>query len=422
MNSGILYTLGFLLASSELIAGTVEYTSARPEDLRLEVAESIQPLPFQTVRLRAMLRNTSGEDLGPVCPIEEASVLTLTGGPGRRPYPRLQPRLYVRDIVGDAIVGLNVSRKAFTVPINLADKESIQTSKTLALVSNEDEQYMRFPPDHSLFVDGGEYTVTISYGRHDEPKRTARITIHVREPRGDDAKICEQLSADEKLAVVMASPVHMPDEDQLPLLIELVERFPNSSYADYARFAIARWHMMGVGWVMENREGGRKDVLKALRDVRQFRYLPREKQFEGIVRNFSFYHVHGRDKLLTAIVNRILDAGDHDLPARRKAILELVDFYTVSPEERAAAVAEMELITNPDFPYRPNVLIAMRAALGDTDPQRTAEIEEELNERFPDAIEWLEVMAGTMTDAEWTAFRKRVPAEAGPAVRQPAAE
>lgn len=159
---------------------------------------------------------------------------------------------------------------------------------------------------------------------------------------------------------------------------------------------------------MLERPGGRTAALEILRELRKSRDDERKWRSQDMISTYSRYS-HGRDKLLAAIVNRILDAED-DLPARRRAILDLVDFYTVSPEERAAAVAEMEQITDPDFPYRPNVLIAMRAALGDTDPARTARIEAELNERFPDAIEWLEVMAGTLSDDQWREFRKRVPA------------
>jgi len=421
MNCGLLPSVAILVSfAGSLGERGIEYGSFTRDDLDLEVTGTIALLPYQAARCQGRLRNVSGRALGPIHPLEDSTGWAAILGPGERPFAQLRARMYIRDLAGEDTSGLRVSWKARSVPIVLADNESVWASKVLALVTNNLEP-INDRRDRPLFVEVGEYTLQIPYPYFQRPVFQSSITVEVRQPRGDDATICKQLRADEKLAVVMASPVHVPDEDQLPLLVELVERYPKSSYADYARFAVARYHMLGVGWVMEHRSGGRRAALEVIHKLRWSRSAPRERRFKNLMSTYG-QRAPGRDKLLAAIVNRILDAGDHDLPARRKAILELADFDVVSTEERAAAIAEMEQITNPDFPYRPNVLIAMRAALGDTDPQRTAEIEEELNERFPDAVEWLEVLASTMTDAEWTAFRKRVPAEAAPGEPRPAAE
>jgi hypothetical protein len=102
-------------------------------------------------------------------------------------------------------------------------------------------------------------------------------------------------------------------------VIVAVEQFPTSSYSDYARFALARAHVKGIGAALKPSVG-------------------------------------------TLIVR-----DDH----------------------RASAAALLDDVRSEDFAFRPNVLV-LRLKLLDPEAngKRIKSIEDELNRRFPDALEW----------------------------------
>lgn len=208
LHSEFLCFSAILVGSSGLGECAIEYAPVGPENVRLEVRDGAPLLPFQAIRLRGALQNISGDAFGPVQSIEGSSVWSPVSGPSDRPYSQLRTGVYVGDPERVLVVGLAMNRKARTVPILLAETEALRTSQPLAIVSNDEERYMQHPPMHPLFIDVGEYTIRISYGAYDDPILQSSVIVEVREPQGNDAKICAQLGADEKLAVVVASPVH----------------------------------------------------------------------------------------------------------------------------------------------------------------------------------------------------------------------
>lgn len=65
--------------------------------------------------------------------------------------------------------------------------------------------------------------------------------IVVRRPVGDEIRILKILQENLGLVAAVLSPCNIPKEETLPLLDDIVTQYPESSYADYARFALARW-------------------------------------------------------------------------------------------------------------------------------------------------------------------------------------
>jgi hypothetical protein len=72
--------------------------------------------------------------------------------------------------------------------------------------------------------------------------------VEVKEPQGDDKKVWELLQKDEQLAGALMCPVDAPSDDVRPKLIQLLKDYPKSSYAPYARFALARHYFNGTGF------------------------------------------------------------------------------------------------------------------------------------------------------------------------------
>ncbi len=85
---------------------------------------------------------------------------------------------------------------------------------------------------------------------------SAPIPVVVKAPEGEDKAIFEQLAEDETLVYALLVPLNNPTrpffdfmrpartpavEIVVPPLRKLIADHPKSSYADYARFALARW-------------------------------------------------------------------------------------------------------------------------------------------------------------------------------------
>jgi hypothetical protein len=101
-----------------------------------------------------------------------------------------------------------------------------------------------------LFSEPGRYTIKclVGFGAYEPGHRLEQvIDIVVGTPQGDDAAILQLLKQDEALAFVLMRPVDRPEETLIPKLKDLIEQFPKSSYADYARFALARGYWRGIG-------------------------------------------------------------------------------------------------------------------------------------------------------------------------------
>jgi hypothetical protein len=73
------------------------------------------------------------------------------------------------------------------------------------------------------------------------------LKINVRVPEGQDKAVYELLKKDRQLASALMRPVDAPAKETVPKLKEIIEKFPQSSYIPYARFALARAYLHGIG-------------------------------------------------------------------------------------------------------------------------------------------------------------------------------
>ena len=155
------------------------------------------------------------------------------------------------------------------------------------------------------------------------------IEIEISQPQGSDTVVYRMLAKNPKLASVLMSPFKLPDEATQNSVEEIATRFAASSYADYARFALARGHL-----------------------------------------GCSF-------------------------PTPQS-----------SEVDRAAARAELEKNVLRDFAYGPKSLVLLYK-LVTTDPAQTEAIRKKMEREAPDSMEWLDVLAQSLTAQQWRQLRVR---------------
>jgi hypothetical protein len=191
----------------------------------------------------------------------------------------------------------------------------------------------------SLFPKPGRYFVKVRYYLKGKKEQYVEkvAPIEIEEPKtDDDKKVCELLRQNQRLATVMMSAGHVPEihvKDVIAALSDLTEKFPKSSYAPYAEFAIARRYARGP-------------VFKEM--------------------------------------------------SQNQAL--------------AVAVGYLGEIRSKRFAYQPNARlleVSCLATLGEK--EKVAKLVDELKSKFPDSLECLGGVAGSMKAEEWKVFRKRVP-------------
>jgi hypothetical protein len=117
-----------------------------------------------------------------------------------------------------------------------------------------------------FFVSPGEYGVSLVYrNSNSECWPRARINIEVQKPKGPDAEALDVLEEDEELRFAMLSTTSAPGDELAERLRGLCRRFPKSSYAAYARFALARHE------AAQQRNAAAIEQLDAI-DFEQFAY------------------------------------------------------------------------------------------------------------------------------------------------------
>ena len=230
------------------------------------------PLPYQAVRIRLILRNTSSKRLGPLYNVDQQFRILGIRRPGSSSYLSVAHvvLLYDPDRPSGPTARARLNRMR---PLVL--KPHDETSVTFASAAEWRLLGSRVP--RPLFDKPGGYSVKVGYGRPwSEDLVADPITMVVPKPEGDDALICQMLAANPALAMAMMSPVHRPETTVIPALKKIVERFPESSYVNYARFALARWHMKGLEITENASEEGRAAALGHLEriDTRRFAYGP----------------------------------------------------------------------------------------------------------------------------------------------------
>ncbi len=391
-------------------AGLLEY--------RLE--QSVRAvLPFQAVRLRIALRNENSPPVRGLRPIEG----TVHGWmwlkpPASERFDRIHEGF--RSIRNEnPVIDAKVSNR--DTYIELTDQEESSVSFALSAEWKNDE-FGRVKRQVS-FPEAGKYLLHVFYPiqypfeelnvypAQFEPAKylVAQTTVTVKSPCGDDKIIFDMLTENSDLAFSLLSTIGEPDPDVIPQLREIVERFPESTYADYARFALARKELRGTGYYMF--VNGADDYTRDRLIKNIFTLFDSELTDEQLWRELDGNALYfGRLKGEKAEMFReALTVRAQPAAVRNEAITKLVGLTYVSTRERIAAVRWLDEIKSKDFAYRPNILIMKRIALLHTERAKKREIDTELEHDYSDSVDWITVQSDLITtQREWHDFRVRL--------------
>lgn len=227
-----------LSAAAEAAVGV----NVDPGDFEFKVElDGAAPLPLQPVRLRLVLRNVSQKRLGPIPPID-----SYDGPLVKRP----QDKDWRAKAMGSDFAGVTVqtarSRKNELKDARLYLGPGEQTSVSLALGLSREGQGEKEP----LFIQPGLYRLKCRYLNLEK-----EIEVEVRALQGDDRAVYEVLRREWPLLLVLLSGRGWPDPKYVPKLQALLELYPDSSYASYLHFALARFYLRGNGFAVP-RVGG----------------------------------------------------------------------------------------------------------------------------------------------------------------------
>jgi hypothetical protein len=272
LNCALPLVLAFLsAASSRATEQPQSYGPVDPKAVKFTVKVAGRPpLPFQAVRLRVTLKNVSTKRIGPVGPVDNIKTI-LVRGPG-------EPKF--REVKGARTIELKGH------PSNPTDREALNNRAYPTLESGEQmsatfavaaEWSLRrggwAPADRvqPLFPAPGDYELKVVYCRKTEAHGPIERTVRVRVldpaatqpepgPGPGDELICRHLRNDPRLVAELLCPVGVMDKRSPPRLRALLKQYPKSSYAPYARFALAR-HSGGKAavWVAELEGAARAD-------------------------------------------------------------------------------------------------------------------------------------------------------------------
>ena len=175
------------------------------------------PLPFQAAIFRRSHRNLGKKEIAADYPEKGSGMwfFRRPGDPVFRKMGSLNDRPHI--LVGGGIEN---------VPLRL--RSGFECSISFAMGG------IWYRGMEALFTEPGTYTFQFSEG--DE------LEMIVKETRGTDKVICNLLRTNPSLAEAMLSYDKIPEDDLLKPLQRIVTLYPKSSYANYARFALARWH------------------------------------------------------------------------------------------------------------------------------------------------------------------------------------
>lgn len=375
------------------------------------------PLPYQAVRLRQRFQNTGTGVLNALC----VTPFLAIKGPGSGEYRNLTQSVFLVE-PGQGLPAMASGRTWNpNANVQLVSGESLSRTSASAVNVENDQRVPMFPEPGEYHI---SWTGTNDYGRN--------VLVSVRVPEGADAAIYRHLQQDALLARAIIAPMNIPDSQTVEQLEAIVRQSPNSTYADYARFALARAKLRGWG-----RQALRDALYKPLDRVTKelYDYLanPRTQK-----RNLHWYvraqlqrhdPLRGQELRVSEELEAARTGTDDD---RRKAAERYAPYFHVSAEDRAAALAWLRQITRPGFAFRPHALVIESRLLRiqriiserktDHEPPWDARrrevlfcdfqhptvkpVTDILNRDYRDSIEWIdEVLCSIKTEQEWRAFR-----------------
>jgi hypothetical protein len=110
---------------------------------------------------------------------------------------------------------------------------------------------------------------------------TGRVTFEVRKPEGDEAKAHDLLANNDALVRLLLAPEidseALPDAETVKAAYSLLKRYPNTSYADYARWSLALLALSGSDKIDKSTAEQKAVARILLGDIntRTFAYAPR---------------------------------------------------------------------------------------------------------------------------------------------------
>jgi hypothetical protein len=242
---GIIATLGAIV----MVTRTGALLATQPTSAGFVVEQVGNPvLPFQAVRLRRVIVNNGTRRIGPMLSTDFGFLWTGIRGPGESKFQR--PRSWkAPDLEHDQQFSY---RAHWDQEAAIYLEPGQQLASSFATAAHwRDERNIPFEGGIGipLFPTPGEYVFRFEYGPEVMGKRphAKELRIAVGAPQGDDKALYELLQRDRILASMLMSPVDVPNEKLVAQLTELVSRYPKSSYADYARFALARGYRSSIG-------------------------------------------------------------------------------------------------------------------------------------------------------------------------------
>ena len=261
------------------------------------------PLPYQAVRIAIRCTNLTDRPLGPIYPPYVArSLRSVERADSEEPgvirgwVEQTKESEYFEDL----------GKRWRMDPTWLDSGKSVTASRSYAA------SWSRSSDLTSLFDRPGSYTLRFGYPPS-RSKITTHIEVNVISPPKADQPIVALLRGDAPLRRAMLSKEDVPTGNVHQRLQQLVAQHPRSTYADYARFALARAAIAGgdtqqarallEGIDAEHFPHG-PQVLLALRDLLD----PREQQLRLDIAQKLKRHFPHAAEVEAAAANAMTDA------------------------------------------------------------------------------------------------------------------
>lgn len=401
-----------LLFLFESVLANALFASEQPKSeavgaLQMRLSQcSNDPLPLQACRLRLVVKNRSARPVGGL-----AAALPLyfsVQGPEDRELKR----------VHDGILSLGQERSwtgsggpARDRTFRLEQGEEISITFSLAVDWRADG-FNRAKQRH-LFPTSGSYVVQVLFpiqypAKHPlryDPSRflRAQITIEVQRPKGDDEMAFMYLRDHPDTVYAMLSTIGEPHARIVPRLEQLVKQFPKSTYADYARWALARKQLRGTGFVSL----GYREKFERFADGFTT-LLTAKNESDDSLQELLTEELNGEGAEVIRQLVKHRWRPPEELTKLLRAYYELLH---VSVTERRSAIALLRQIgSDPGFAYYPNVLCSLKFALKGLDPMSLKLIDQEMSEKYYDTKEWIAIQGGLIARKDrdaWRSFRVR---------------
>jgi hypothetical protein len=213
-----------------------------PKDVEFKLElEGPLPLPFQAIRLQAILINTSRIKLERLFRIEQIQHSEFKG-PEDKEFQEASSDLRLENVGRPSSNGTIRSWSNQNSQVLQPGEELSATYSFSAHWHSHKEIFLTPDKVEPFFPKPGRYKIKVIYRQEDEEQQQIEqtITVQVQEPRGDDKDVCELLQKDPPLMAELLSPISRPDDKMLAKIQDLLKQYPKSSYAPSAQFAVAR--------------------------------------------------------------------------------------------------------------------------------------------------------------------------------------